>query len=410
MLLTLVAKMLLSLGLLGMMASTVYSVMVAAGVWRFVRARRLRRAGEFAGEFCPPVSLLKPLHGAEPNLEAHIESFFRQDYPAYEILFCARQSQDAGLQIAQRVAARYPGVAARFFTTGEPKYINAKVASLERMAEAASHSILIVSDSDVRVTADYLRRVVAPFAEPKVGLVTCLYRGVAAEGGLWSRLEAAGMSIEMTAGVLVAGIMEEMCFALGPTMAVRRQCVEEMGGFGVLGSYCADDFVLGNRVAASGRTVVLSDHVIDHIVLNSSFWASVKHQVRWMMSTRFSRPKGHFGSALTFSVPFGLLAGLGAVLLGFPALAGLLAGWSVLSRAALAALVAVAVVEEPKPLQVALLYPLRDLLGLCYWAASYLGDKIVWRGEVYRLAPGGMMLSTAAAPPAKSETEPALTA
>jgi ceramide glucosyltransferase len=188
--------------------------------------------------------LLKPLHGAEPDLEAHLESFFLQDYPGFEILFCARSADDAGLATARRVAARYPAIPARFLFTGPGPYINAKVSSLELMEAHAQHEILVISDSDVRVTPGYIREVVAPFVDGGVGAVTCLYRGVA-NGSLWSQLEAAGMSIEMTSGVLTASLLEGMKFALGPTMAVRRECVHRMGGFGVLGPYCSDDFLLG---------------------------------------------------------------------------------------------------------------------------------------------------------------------
>ncbi len=263
--------LLLSLGVFGLITSTVYGIMVVAGVLYF---RRHRPVAD--GAFTPPVSLLKPLHGAEPNLAEHLEGFFRQDYPAYEILFCARTLNDAGLKIARDVAARNPTIPARFLTSGEPPFANAKVASLDRMAKAAQHSILIVSDSDVRVTPEYLRAVVAPLADEKVGLVTCPYRGVPSpappagnprSAALWAQLEGAGMSIEMTAGVLVANMLEGMQFALGPTMAVRSACVEEMGGFRALGQYCADDFLLGNLIAAKGHRVVFSHHAIDHIVL-----------------------------------------------------------------------------------------------------------------------------------------------
>ncbi len=146
----------------------------------------------------------------------------------------------------------------------------------------------------------------------------CLYRGVAAEGGLWARLEAVGMSVEMSSGVLAARAMEGMQFTLGPTMAFRRETIRRMGGFRVTADYCADDFVLGNETCKLGQTVILSHHAIDHMVLHSNFVGSLKHQVRWMKSTRFSRPKGHFGTALTFSLPFGLLALAGAAWLGHP--------------------------------------------------------------------------------------------
>jgi ceramide glucosyltransferase len=387
-----IAVILMGLGILGLISSTVFTGLVLAGAYRFAAMRRKRRM-TVQQDFHPLVSLLKPLHGDEPNLDAHIASFFEQDYPSFEILFCARYADDAGLQTARRVAARYPSIPAKFLTTGEPSYINAKVSSLEKMAAAAASDIFIISDSDVRVTPNYIRDVVGPFADAKVGAVTCLYRGVADEG-LWSKLEAAGMSIEMTSGVLVANMIEGMQFTLGPTMAVRRSCVDEMGGFGYLGPYCADDFVLGNQVALHGHEVVLSDHVIDHIVLNLSFTASVKHQVRWMKSTRFSRPKGHFGTSLTFAVPFGLLAGFAAWFLGLPYLALALIAYGIVARAVMAAILGKAVVDERHLMRTILLYPLRDLLGFVYWAASYASSKILWRGHVYRLSEGGLMLPT----------------
>jgi ceramide glucosyltransferase len=199
------------------------------------------------------------------------------------------------------------------------------------------------------------------------------------------------MSIEMTAGVLVANLMEGMQFTLGPTMAARRSCVDEIGGFGFLGPYCSDDFVLGNQIAGHGHEVVLSEHVIDHIVLNLSFIASVKHQVRWMKSTRFSRPKGHFGTALTFAVPFGLLAGVAALALHMPYLGLAVILYAALARSLMAAVVGRIVVDERHLLRTALIYPLRDLMGFFYWAASYTSSKILWRGRIYRLTEGGLM-------------------
>jgi len=379
-------RILLDFGLLGLVTSSIFTLLALAGLVRF-RRQRLAAAGP---DFGPPVSLLKPLHGAEPNLEAYLESFFLQDYPEFEILFCARSTVDPGLEIARRVAARYPQIPTRFLSTGEETYINAKVSSMERMAGVARHDIFIVSDSDVRVTPHYLREVVAPFASDSVGAVTCLYRGVA-DGSLWSKLEGAGMSVEMTAGVLTANLLEGMKFALGPTMAVRRRCVQRMGGFGVLGPYCSDDFLLGAKVAQQGETVVLSTHVIDHIILNLSLAASVQHQARWMKSTRFSRPWGHLGTALTFSVPFGGMACLAAVAMHRP-LAGLaLLAFSVAQRMTLALLIGIFGVDEHHPLRATLLYPLRDLIGFGCWVASYVGGTILWRGTRYRLSSGGLM-------------------
>lgn len=379
-------RILFDLGLFGLFTSTVFALLAMMGLDTFLR----RDSFEGDEPFCPPVSLLKPLHGAEPNLEAHLESFFEQEYPCFEILFCARSAADPALAIARRVAARYPWVSARFFSTGDDTYINAKVSSLERMEYAAEHDIFIVSDSDVRVTPGYIGEVVAPFADEKVGAVTCLYRGVA-ESGLWSKLEAAGMSVEMTSGVLVANLLEGMRFALGPTMAVRRRCVEKMGGFGVLGPYCSDDFLLGAYVAAQGEKVVLSRHVIDHIILNLSFEASLQHQTRWMKSTRFSRRLGHLGTALTFSVPFGLIACVAGLAMHRPVMAFSLLAYSAIQRMILAAVLGSSAVQERHLLRTILLYPLRDLLGFCCWAASYASSTILWRDRRYRLSRGGFM-------------------
>ena len=381
-------KFLFALGVLGLLTSSVYCLLAILAALRFSRRRQ---TGSASGVFAGPVSLLKPLHGDEPGLEGRLESFFLQDYSNYEILFCARHSHDAGLQVARRVAARYPHIPSRFLSIGEPKYWNAKVASLEKMAAAARFDILVISDSDVHVSPEYARSVVQPFQNAEVGLVTCLYRGVASESSLWSRLEAAGMSVEMTSGVLVADMVEGMKFALGPTMAVRKRCVAEIGGFGVLGQYCADDFVLGNSVAANSHQVVLSTHVIDHIVLNSDFLHSIKHQIRWMKSTRFSRPKGHFGTGLTFSVPFGLLTFFAAMALHWREIGTAALGWSVVMRLLLAAIVSVGIVQERNWFRTMLLYPLRDLMGFFYWVLSYFSNKILWRGEVFQLLPEGIM-------------------
>ena len=388
---------LLALGIFGLITSTVYSLMVAAGAFHFLR----QRIGADPS-FTPPVSLLKPLHGTEPNLAEHLEGFFQQDYPGYEILFCARTLNDAGLQIAREVAARYPAIPSRFVVSGEPPFANAKVASLDRMTQLAQHAILVVSDSDVRVGPQYLRSVVAPFADQNVGLVTCPYRGVPSPApaagnrhaaALWAQLEGAGMSIEMTAGVLVANMLEGMQFALGPTMAVRSACVQEMGGFSVLGQYCADDFLLGNLVAAKGHRVVFSHHAIDHIVLNTGFLASMRHQVRWSKSTRFSRPKGHFGTSLTYSMPFALLAFVAALCLHSPWIAAISLAWGIVNRMLLAGIVGAAVVQERSLARTMLLFPLRDLMGFCFWCASYGSNTILWRGEEYTLEKGGYMRS-----------------
>jgi ceramide glucosyltransferase len=384
---------LLALAVFGLITSTVFAGIVLFAVPGFLRERRTALAALASGrDFTPPLSLFKPLHGADPGLEAYLESFFTQNYPIYEILFCSRDANDAGLSVARRVSARYPNIPVKFLSTGgQPDYINDKVISMEKMAAEAAHEIFVISDSDVRVSPDYLRAVALPFVDDGVGGMCCLYRGVAVEGGLWARLEAVGMSVEMSSGVLAARAMEGMQFTLGPTMAFRRGTIRQMGGFRVTADYCADDFILGNETHKLGQTVILSHHVIDHMVLNSHFAGSLKHQVRWMKSTRFSRPVGHIGTALTFSMPFGLLALAAAVWLGHPIWGVGLFAWSIATRLALSIAVGRCVIGDTSWFGLLVLYPIRDFMGFCFWAASYAGNHILWRGRVFELLPGGKM-------------------
>jgi len=384
---------LVALAVFGLITSTIFTGIVLAAVPKYLRERRaalahlVQRPG-----FTPPLTLLKPLHGAEPGLEFHLATFFEQDYPEYEVLFCARSESDPGLVVARRVAAQYPHIPAQFLATGgQPDYINDKVISMERMEAAATQDILVISDSDVRVTSGYLRAIALPFADLHVGGMTCPYRGIAAEGGLWARLEAVGMSVEMTAGVLAARMMEGMQFTLGPTMAFRRATIRRMGGFEVTADYCADDFVLGNETWKLGEEVVLSHHAIDHMVINADFVSSMKHQVRWMKSTRFSRPKGHFGTALTFSMPFGLLGLAASAALHHLGLGIALFAWALATRLALSFAVGRAVVGDRSWFGLLILYPVRDLMGFFFWLASYLSSNILWRGRVFQLLPGGKM-------------------
>jgi ceramide glucosyltransferase len=249
----------------------------------------------------------------------------------------------------------------------------------------------VTSDSDVRVTPDYLASVVAPLRDPGVGMVTCIYRGVA-PCGFWAQLEAIGMSIEMTAGVLVAEMLEGMKFALGPAMVMRQSTVEKIGGFKPVADYYADDFVLGNWTAKAGETVVLSTHIIEHHVLNASFKRNIAHQQGWATSTRYSRPLGHLGTVLTYAVPFGLLGMAAFSAAGHPALGAALLAYSLLNRVLLCRLIAGSVVHDRIALSKAWLYPLRDLMGFCFWVVSYFGSRhLRYRGDPYELLPQGKL-------------------
>ena len=387
----LLRRTLFSIALAGTVTSTIYCGMVVLAAVRFgVRRRREQRQ---PATFLPPVSVLKPLHGTEPGIERNIETFFEQDYPEFELLFCARYENDEGLRLARRVGERYPHVKATYVTCGDPipRFHNAKVFSLAKLDSVATNDDYITSDADVRVGPEYLQRMVQYLRDPEVGLASCVYLGTAHPGaGLSSRLDAVGKSVEMTSGVLVADMIEGTKFALGATMAVRRKSFQQVGGFGELGQFYADDFVLGNRLADAGTKVLLATHVIRLIVQDSPFWLSFRNQLRWMQSTRRSRPWGHLGSGLTFSTPYGLF-GLAWGLVSGNAGLGLL--WlllTVVNRWVQAATI-LRVLGDPAWEQGALLYPLRDLLGSVLWVNSYLGENFYYRGKVYKLKQGGVV-------------------
>ena len=200
------------------------------------------------------------------------------------------------------------------------------------------------------------------------------------------------MSVELPSGVLVANMLEGMKFALGPTMATRKDVLDSIGGVTVLGQYCADDYLLGNLASACGKRVILSQHVIRHVAMNTSVRASLAHQVRWMRSTRFSRSAGHVGTGLTYATPFGLL-GLAAGVLSQNWALGLgLFVWAFVNRAIQSIVVGWGVIGDRQSLTLCWLYPLRDLMGFVVWCASFAGSQIVWRNERYRLMAGGKMV------------------
>lgn len=353
--------------------------------------RRVREAASPSGDL-PPVTLFKPVYGLEPSLERNLVSFFEQDYPDFEIVFGARDAGDPAITLARQLSERYPHVPVRFVFSGEPELPNAKVWSWLKMYAATSNEFFIISDSDVCVRPSYVRAVIAPLLDRGVGLVTCVYRGVPTTD-TWSLLESLGYSVEMTSGVIVSNMLEGMTFALGPTMATRRDVVAAVGGIEALGSFYADDYVLGNRVSKTQCKVVLSTEVIEHVSCHRGLKASLQQQVRWMRSTRFSRPAGHFSSVLTFAMPFGILAMLASVPIGHAEWGFTLLVTAIANRMLLAIVAGWGVVHDRRALWLCWFYPVRDLMGFCFWCASYFGRDIVWRGgERFRFQPGGSML------------------
>jgi ceramide glucosyltransferase len=390
-------RTLLAVALIGTVSSTVFlGLALVAAARNLCLARRQANAINRADcAMLPAVTILKPLHGAEPRLEENIESFFVQDYPAFEIIFGCRTAADPAVVVVERLCARYPQVAARVVLSGEPQWPSAKVWSLDKMIAASTCPYLVISDSDILVRPDFLRNVIPPLLEADNGLVTCLYQGVPADG-LWSGLEALGMSVEMPSGVVIADMMEGMQFALGSVMAVRRDVLEKIGGISSTAEYYSDDFVLGNRVYAAGYRVVLSHYRVGHVLCTQSWAKTFATQVRWMQSTRYSRPRGHLGTGLTFAVPFGLLAFVTATALGHLVLGTALLAGSLFNRIIQSIAIGYGVIGDRRALRQCWLYPLRDLLGFFVWIGSYCGgSSFRWRGELYRFIAGGRIVSVA---------------
>lgn len=358
-----------------------YYLLAICSVRRFVKlhARQPEEPGSL-----PSISLLKPLCGADPNLENNLETFFLQDYPEHEILFAVREEADPAVAIARRVMARHPEVPSSLQVVGDSPYANAKVFSMEKMEDTARHGILVITDSDVSVRPDYLKSVAAAFADSLAGAMTNLYRGVES-GDFWSKLEALGMSTEFMAGVVVAERLEGMRFTLGPSMAITRDCLKSIGGFRTLADYLADDFVLGEKAFQSGYRVILSRHVIEHHAYSAGFANSFRHRLRWNRSSRFSRPAGYLGQGFTYGLGWALL--LSVVLPVYWSLA--LLAVSLMVRFWLAWVLGKQLLGDSTVPQRLWLVPLQDLLSLATWLGGFSGREILWRNQRYQLLPGG---------------------
>jgi ceramide glucosyltransferase len=386
----LVWRALLLLALAGTFTSTVYlALTLIASVRHLRRAAVAHAAATATPSFSlPPVTIFKPVHGMEEQLAANLESFFQQDYPDYEVIFGVRDADNPAAKVAEEIRARYPRVPSRLIVSGPPAWPNAKVFSLDKMIAASSRSYFIISDSDVRVAPDFLRNTIPPLLDPKVGLVTCMYRGIPA-ADFWSSLEALGLSVEMSSGVMVADMMGGMRYALGPAMAVRRDSIDAIGGISAVADYYSDDFELGNRIWAKGYQVILSHHIVRNVLTSRSALRTLGDQLRWMKSTRYSRPAGHAGTGLTYAVPFGILGLLAAGALGHWTLGWELLAIACVNRVIQSVVVGWSVARDPRAVGFGWLYPVRDLFGFVAWALSYTSRDFYWRGETYRFGKGG---------------------
>jgi len=389
----LIAYVILGVAVVGTISSTIVFILALLGVIEFRRiAEQEEKARASLPVKMPPVSVLKPVHGKEARMKENIESFFRQNYAEYEVLFAADEPDDAALPVIREICARYPHIPSRILITGQPLWPNAPNYCFHRLTEIAAHDMLVTSDSDVEVGPTYLRDVVSPLLDPKVGAVTCVFRGKSA-GGIWGALDAIGQTVEFTAGVLIVNLLEGMKFGLGPTIALRKDSIGKIGGYAACREYLSNDFVVGNFIHKAGFRVVLSTHVVDHTSPTMTFRQMWERQLRWAMGTRYSRPKGHLGTGLTFAVPYGILGLIAASLLGHPWLGVALFAASLLNRMAECWFVGWRAARDPVARGWVLLYPLRDLHGFIIWCASYLGKRSLWRDTNYVLLKGGRLVA-----------------
>jgi ceramide glucosyltransferase len=365
-------------------APLVYYLIATFAALRFFRRERARTLPGYA----PPVSLLKPVRGVDFGSYQNFASFCRQDYPGeYEILFAVNEESDPAVPLIRRLAADFPQRRIRLFVGAEQIGANRKVNKLVRLTREAQHDILALTDGDVRVGPNYLREVVAPFADAKVGAVTSFY-GAIADNNLGAELEAVGASSDFFAGVLVADWKEGMTFGLGASIVTTKQWVGKIGGFEAIASMHSDDYELGHRIAKAGGEVLLSREKVWTIYPAQSARGFWEHQVRWARTVRLCRPLSYLGLLFTHGLPWTVLAALLAP-------AKWIAGGYVLAylvlRFAMAWTVGVWGVRDDLLLRKIWLVPLRDAIYFVVWVASFGSRRITWGGEQYTMEKGEMV-------------------
>jgi ceramide glucosyltransferase len=372
----------------GAICSSAYYLLCLWSSSAFLRQRRVGGESSLSAEALPPVSILKPLKGTDPEIYQCFRSHCLQDYPEYEIIFGVSDPNDSAVASVRELQSEFTALSIRLIVCDKTLGANVKVSNLAQMLAEARYQRLLVNDSDIRVEADYLSRVMAPLANPKVGMVTCLYRGVPA-ATLGSRIESLGISTDFCAGVLAARELEGgLKFGLGSTMAFRRDDLEKIGGFESFADYLADDYELGRRIAGLGLEVRLSDVVVETNLPAYRAAEFLSHQLRWARGVRDSRSGGYFGLVLTY----GLLWSCALVAASRGALfAWVLAGTTLFLRTAVALVVGRSVLRDRQILRQLWLLPLRDLVTVGVWIASLAGHTVSWRGDRFELKNGKLI-------------------
>jgi ceramide glucosyltransferase len=369
---------------LGCATSSAYFLLCLWSAARFLQ-RRSTSAGIPSSDAMPPVSILKPLKGIDPEMYESFRSHCVQDYPQYEIIFAVSDPSDPACAGVQRLQREFPERAIQLVVSSHRLGANTKVSNLEQMQSAARFSHLIVNDSDIRVSPDYLRRVMAPLRDERVGMVTCLYRGIAAPS-FGSRLESLGISTDFSAGVLVARQLEGgLRFGLGSTLAFRRNSLDQIGGFKAIVDFLADDYELGRRISDLGLKVVLSEVVVETHLPAYDFGGFLAHQLRWARGVRDSRLGGYIGVAFTFGL---LWSGLNLAVAHAASWSWAVLGIVTVLRVAVALVVGHRVLQDRQIFRQLWLLPVRDFIAVGVWIVSLCGHRVTWRGEQFQLKRG----------------------
>jgi ceramide glucosyltransferase len=353
-------------------------------VFAWLAARSSVQAPRAAPQETPPVTLLKPLCGAEPETYDCLRSFCDQTHPNFQIVFGIADPDDRVVAIARRLQHEYPQVDIQIAIDRRQHGSSRKVSNLINMMSQARHDYLVLADCDVRVQPDYLAMVVAPLLDPTVGIVTCPYRGVALRGG-WSVLGSMFINEWFMPSVQVAARLGSRAFAFGATIALRRQVLTQIGGLSVLANHLADDYRLGELTRDLGLRTVLSDVEVEVVVVEDSLTKLVQHELRWLRTIRAVRPLSYSFCFVTFGVPVALV---GTWLTGGGAVAAGLLAVTVACRALLH-LKRRSLQRSLRHMSIALL---RDILSLGMWFWSFTTRRVQWRDAHYRVFRDGSAL------------------
>lgn len=361
------------------LAGLVYQLGAAVALWRF----RQRAANPEEGVDLPGISVLKPVRGVEPGLEACLESFLRQDYPSYEVLFGVADPDDPVVPLLRGLQARYPQVPSKIELCPAKLGANPKVSTLRQLLPQARHPVFVIADSDVAAPPELLRELAMALAPPSMGLVSCLYRqGPPLTAG--AALEALTVNVDFIPSVAVAHYLEGISFALGAVMAGKRRLLPAIGGLAALADYLADDYQLGWRVAQTGSQVAILPLVVETGNPRQSLKGYWEHQLRWARTYRVCRPGGYLAYGITFAFPWALGAWLsGGLGLWLPLLA-------LTVRLGVALACQRSLGGQTFSWELTLL-PLKDCLSWLLWLLSFLGDEVVWQGRRYRVQADGRL-------------------